>query len=217
MPKKPKAPQKELFLTGSICDLALEYLKELKEIDGYPYLKNRFKNIESAYMRSIISSFSVVFSFTSSDKVGINNAIKICKHFNFNETCVELEELKSKYEKLLNKLKSNRNRVVVHLSVDGGNQKHSTSFEEMGLSEREVNRLENVYSNSNESGLLKGIEKPDYKKLQASEVKNERYSTTDFIEDIPELEKCLKEYIGIISKIRFELFSKRGNDSSKYQ
>ncbi len=152
-----------------------------------PKIKREFYNIDFVYMHSIILDLAKMVGLTGSDKSGLKELGKICDD---SEIKKMINDFENSNVNILNKIKSNRSRIIAHVDISD-----RSSYFNMGFSELEIdNKIKDHINYSNitkqipDESLIQGL-----KKLKSESTSEERYSPTDFYNDIPKFKKLIDE------------------------
>jgi len=172
------------------------YIKEFEYISGNELFDDSLPNIGNVYMNSIILDFAILFSIEDCDKAGLRQL----KAGAPKKAKVDIEELEKTYNDIITKVKSNRRRIIAHRDISKEN-----AYYYMGFSEIEINRIIEDYKKS--PYFDKPISDEEdltitaFKKIQASSKENERYSLSDFQNDIPRLKEIIEKSYAIVKDI----------------
>ncbi|NTV22195.1 MAG: hypothetical protein HGB03_01325 [Candidatus Yonathbacteria bacterium] len=183
--------QKDFFniwgVVIQISNYLLGKINEYEMIQTDNAVKEKFPLISDVYMYSIILDMAKVVGVTRSDKHGFLRLERISN----KEITRRIHDWENKYVDIIKKIKVNRNKIIGHVDMQEGR-----SFMDMGFSEAETERRKNDFEeyfkhfgqDSIPEDLLSAIEK-----MRASSPDNERYSHSDFKEDIPQIKRAIHE------------------------
>ena len=200
----PKNFYNILFVVDDLSHTILKKIDDYKNhIESDPSLKRRFYNIEFVYMHSIILDIAKLISATGSDKSGLRQLKELCTSKIIE---AEISNFEIKYKNTLEKIKANRNKIIAHVDIsDAG------SYFDMGFSETEINKK--ITDLKKYFELTK--QKPDsnllfqFENLKANSSNKERYSPSDFVIEIPVLEKMIKEILKISTDLNLHFYKAR--------
>ncbi|MBU4056658.1 hypothetical protein KJ695_01975, partial [Patescibacteria group bacterium] len=166
-------------------------IKDFQYIHKSKSLKEKLRDIEFVYMHSIIFDIAKLFGATKSDKIGL----KQFKNISPKKSKDKLTELEKSYGDIFLKISNNRNRIIAHINISNKN-----AYFNMGFSIEEINKKiadckNSAYFDPNDSFIER------LKNLKAKNRDNERYSPSDFLIDIPRIEKFLNEFTLIIDEV----------------
>jgi hypothetical protein len=191
--KHPKNFYNHLFV---IEDLGHSILKKLDDfinnIVNNSSIKKMFYNIDFVYMHSILLDLAKLISVTNADKSGL----KQLKEISPKSTKDRIVAFESKYRDTIDKITSNRNKIISHVDISDAN-----SYFKMGFSDIEIeNKIEDnrkymnmIKSSKDDNSKLIA----DLKKLKSISPKWERYSPSDFCEDIEIFKTMVNEVLAI--------------------
>lgn len=181
----------------------------LKKIDDYEnriqnnfQIKKDFYNIEFVYMHSILLDMAKLISVTNNDKSGLRQ-LKSISPESIKES---IEKFEKEYEKTIEKITSNRNRIISHIDISD-----TKAYFKMGFSEIEtVQRISNYktyFKNTNtlekeDQKLIEGL-----KKQQAGSPNEERYSPSDFFADFNIFKEMVNKILTVASDLNMYYYN----------
>jgi len=199
---KSKHPESFASIMVSIYNLNTTILRTLEDYQKInDELISEMHNIDFIYMQFILLNMHKIFSDSKNDKT----SIRVLKTIDPKKFLSEIIHFEEKYEHVIDKIKSNRHRVIAHIDISSSNAHWL-----MGLSEHEIaimrKDIENYCSLIGERVNVKDRMIKDLEKLQSSSAKNERYCPSDFSVDIPSFRSMLKEFLTIIDDMNLHFY-----------
>ncbi len=200
----PKNFYNILFVVNDLSYTILKKINDYKDnIEGDTSIITKFYNIDFVYMHSIILDIAKLVSTAHSDKSGLKELKKIC---NSEIIMNEINNFESKYKNTLEKIKTNRNKIIAHVDIsDAG------SYFDLGFSEVEIKRklrdLKEYFNNTKQepdNNLISHIEN-----LKANSSLQERYSPSDFVTEIPVLENMVNEILKISTDLNLHFYNEQ--------
>ncbi len=200
-------PQNFYDIVAVVYDLSGEVEKKLGQYNSTIWtdkkLRMELSGIEYVYMSSIILDLAKIFSLARKDESGLKK-LKECSPSVIRDKFFQLQK---SHNKLLEKLKENRNRLIAHVDIS-----KDRSVFRMTLSKSERIRMIKNYgfiieNHRDEKSLIEDFAKNISKKRSRSH-KNERYSPVDLIHDAPEILRMLKELKIIVSELVMYFYKK---------
>lgn len=193
-----------LFVTNDLSHAILKKMDDYKNhIDTDFSLKKKFYNIEFVYMHSIILDIAKLISATGSDKSGLKQLKELCPSKTIEE---EISNFEIKYKNTIEKIKTNRNKIIAHVDIS-----NTDSYFEMGFSEIEISRkisdLKSYLKYHTKEPSIEMISQLE--NLKASCPKKERYSPSDFMSEIPLLEAMVREILKISKDLNLYFYRTR--------
>lgn len=159
--------------------LSLEFEKAFCDDD----INGKMPLLKPAYMDVIIVNLSKLFGDLKCDKFGL----KKLKNITTEECKKEIEDIRRDHKEIIEKIKSNRNMIIVHVD---------RNFSELCFSEKHIKKFEERFN------------------IHLSEVhraenrSKERYDVEDFKDDLPEIKDLLEKAKKICDKTLMFNYSK---------
>ena len=148
----------------------------------------------------IILTIAKLLSLTRSDRSGLVQLEKISPP----EVKRRIQDLRKLNEPLITKISSNRSRIIAHVDIST-----NRSYTKMGFSEMEVERMLD--------GLRKSFFQRDdamqadlvkrWRNLASTSPEQERYSPSDFLNDLPKLRTLAKEVQNIVRDLNIYFYN----------
>ncbi len=184
-----------------ILDLSSTISKKIDDyknnIENNPSIKRAFYNIDFVYMHSIVLDMGKLLSVNNNDRSGLRGLEKSSP----DKFKKDIRIFRDKYKDVIEKIKSNRNRIISH--VDISDEGH---FSKMGFSEKEVNKK--VTDLNDHFTFLYGLNKSlvessieHWNKLRSESIRTERYSPSDFSKEVDIFIIMIREIVSISYKI----------------
>ena len=158
-------------------DQSRKLVSDYKNISPLKELQQKFPQIETAYIDSIIVHVAKIFTSSKHEPFRLEQFKAICR----TEIKKEIEEVEEEYKDVTSKIVTNRNKLVAHLDKN---------FSDLCFSKNEIERMER--------DMAKSIGLQDAKGIFASmpitsDKSKERYSPRDFRDDLPQIKKILEK------------------------
>jgi hypothetical protein len=116
-------------------DLSFTTLTYLREYENYiskeTNIKETFQTVDFVYMQVVLLNLSKLLSLTNSDKAGLSQL----ERFGSSIHKQEIVNFRDKYKDIIEKIKSNRNRIISHVDISG-----SKAYYKMTFSKDEIER-----------------------------------------------------------------------------
>jgi hypothetical protein len=201
--KQPKNLNNLLFAVDDVARTIIMKIKDYKSnIHDNPTLKSKFYNIDFVYMHSILLDLAKLLSTGRNDKSGLSELEKISPP----DLKKSISAFKKQNDNQIKKIKSNRDRIIAHIDISD-----VKSYMKMGFSESEINKKVKDYSKYLELLHIdmRGAEEKvisDLKALVSSSIEDERYSPSDFFNELDTFSKIANEILEIAGKLRFHFY-----------
>ena len=188
-------PQNFYDLLAVMEELSFTTLKHLEEYEGNILnkvdLKKNFHNIDFVYMHIIILNLAKLLSVTNSDKSGLAQLEK----FASPALKQEIFLFRNKYQHVINKIASNRNRIISHIDISDLKAYYKMGFSEVEIEKKIEDRKKYLRiigqkENKNDTDFYEHL-----RKLIALSEDNERYSPSDFVDAFPLFKSMINEIL----------------------
>lgn len=188
--KKPDNLENIIFVIYDLCTTIEKKITDYRSIiHNNKDLKSKFYNIEYVYIHSIILDLAKVLGVVDNDKASIKQLMNMAPK---NIKSV-IKKIEIDYQKIILKIKNNRNRIISHVDISKGN-----AYFDMGLSKLERGSRIKDFINYIKIVSPKGKSEINkfaiaLSKNKSKSVKDERYSPSDFFRDCDNFLKITNE------------------------
>jgi hypothetical protein len=177
------------------------------------FLRSQLKNIEHNYMHCIILNIAKLIGVAKCDNSGFTNLKNqtiypyIPDYFR-----VKINNFEDDHKEIIAKIKNNRNKIISHIDVNSNDPFYGLLF-----SEAEIDKIYNDYlknpmlSDSNESSERNIAFKKHLQTIKSGSIENERYSLSDFFNELPILKKMIVEIDKTINELNIYLYQNNPN------
>jgi len=201
--KHPKNFANNLLVIEGLSNAILRKIDDCEnKIKDNFSIKRDFYNIDYVYMHSIVLDMAKLISVTNSDKSGLRQ-LKSESPTVFRK---RIEKFEKRYHKTIEKITSNRNRIISHVNISDIN-----SYFNMGFSDIEISKKIEDYKKILEH--YGGIYKPDLQlitdleKFKSADIKDERYSPSDFSKDTDNFRAMVREILFIVRDLNIHFYN----------
>jgi hypothetical protein len=148
-------------------------------------LYSELKNIDYVYMYFVILDMGKILAVGSQDKSGLRALLEIAPH-DFKQRILQIQE---SYADIISKLKNNRNRIIAHVDISNDNSYFNLGFSEIEIEEKINDHKKYLKIINRHETELDDIFYNKLKSLVPSSIEDERYSSSDFLNDMETFKK----------------------------
>jgi len=162
-----------------IFNLSKQLVTDYENLVSKPELRKELPQIDTAYIDSIIVHVSKIFTYSEGEPFRLEQFKTLCRP----EIKSEIEQLQKEYKDIIGKIVINRNKLIAHLDK---------RFYDLCYSE---NAIEIMYSDmARNLNISLDEAKRDFATMPRTPDKSkERYSVSDFRDDLPNIRKMLNK------------------------